>query len=99
MFMNKTYQVWAIGYDGEGCITDFDECLLRVRDSQVGKELCINYLGKIDCDNFETITNIKLPADVCQVELVVEYVTEHIIDGEAAEECTDVIEEKWIEIK
>ena len=68
--MNKTYEVWALAYDSNECITDFDQLLGEFNTKKEAEE----FFNKLD-PNGKVETEYLNEGDIIhiQIETVIHY--------------------------
>ena len=86
---NTTYQVWVLGYDENGDITDFEVLVNEYKDA----ERMVEYAKK--CIKEEHYKNIVLPNEIKYIEIL----GETVVDFEDYTENVETLFSKIVKIK
>ena len=86
---NTTYQVWVLGYDENGDITDFEVLVNEYKDAERMVEYAKKYIKE------EHYKNIVLPNEIKYIEIL----GETVVDFEDYTENVETLFSKIVKIK
>lgn len=86
-----TYQVWALGYDAEQNITDWDEILGEFQT----QDEAVDYAESLTLEKILGSLNRKLPVDVKYLDIQVETVVDH----SSWDENIETVWETWYDLE